>query len=89
MIKVGSSYIRKFQFFEEVKDIEPTQKPQSNENSININVTEEKINDDSSNDSSISINNISISSQKQMKAFENFIFINGKATYKKNRSNGP
>ena len=83
MIKVGSSYIRKFQFFEEVKDIEPTQKPQSNENSININVTEEKINDDSSNDSSISINNISISSQKQMKAFENFIFINGKATYKK------
>ena len=83
MIKVGSSYIRKFQFFEEVKDIEPTQKPQSNENSINIKETEEKVNDDSSNNSSISINNISISSQKQMKAFENFIFINGKATYKK------
>ena len=79
MIKVGSSYIRKFQFFEEIKDIEPTLNDQSLKNSININEKEEENNDDSS----ISINNIFISSPKQMKVFENFIFISGQATHKK------
>ena len=79
MIKVGSSYIRKFQFFEEIKDIEPTLNDQSLKNSININEKEEKKNEDSS----ISINNIFISSPKQMKVFENFIFISGQATHKK------
>ena len=79
MIKVGSSYIRKFQFFEVVKESESSSNPQSPKNSININQNEEQI----SETDNISINNVSLLDAKQMKVFGDYIFINGRATHKK------
>ena len=77
MIKVGSSYIRKFQFFDEINDVEPPPNSKSLKNSVNEN--EEK----NEENSSITISNISISDPKQMKIFQNKIFINGRATHKR------
>ena len=77
MIKVGSSFFRKFQFFEVVKDPEIISNNQPLKNSINKN--EEQQNDNFE----IDINNISISDPKQMKIYDNKIFINGRATHKK------
>ena len=77
MIKVGSSYIRKFQFFDEINDINSLQNSKSLKNSINEN--EEKIQENSS----ITVSNISILDPKQMKIFQNKIFINGRATHKR------
>ena len=79
MLKVASSHIRKFQFFEEEKELETSSDPQSLKNSANINEKEEQIQESDN----ISINNITISDPKQMKVFEDYIFINGGATHKK------
>jgi len=80
MIKIGSSYVRKFQFFEEIKDQNFPPNPKSPKNSIIINIENEEQPPENDN---ININNISLSDPKQMKVFENYIFINGRATHKK------
>ena len=69
MIKIGSSYIRKFQFFEEIDNFDSSKNYEK----------EEKPPDDSS----ININNINLTSPKQMKIFENKIFMIGQAKHKK------
>ena len=70
MIKIGSSYIRKFQFFEEVENFNPLKNDENEEKPID--------------DSEININNIFITNPNQMKIFENKIFIVGQAKHKKN-----
>ena len=80
MIKVGSSFIRKFQFFEVVNESEPltNSKSQSLKGSMikneNKGQSKEEIN-------TININDIS--EPKQMECYDNYIFINGSATHKK------
>ena len=69
MIKIGSSYIRKFQFFEEIENFDSSKNDEKE--------------DKPSDDSSININNINITSPKHMKIFENKIFIIGQAKHKK------
>ena len=70
MIKIGSSYIRKFQFFEEIdQKILKNNKIENEEKPID--------------DSEININNLIITSPKQMKIFENNIFIIGQAKHKR------
>ena len=72
MIKSGASNIRKFQFFETIKDTNPN--PSEKDNS-------EKKNSGKPN---ISINNISITNPGQMNAINGLLFISGKITYNKN-----
>ena len=84
MIKVGSTYIRKFQFFEEVKEREQPANPQSLKNSIKINNEIEEIKKEKKDDTTISINDISLKDPKHMKVYENYIFINGSAIHLKN-----
>ena len=79
MIKSQASNVRKFQFFEIIKE------------STNV-PPEEPENDDSGKESdipihlqksNISINNVSVSGARQMHAIDGLVFINGKAIHKK------
>ena len=74
MIKNGTSNIRKFQFFDLVK--ENNLDSLKNDNIENIN--EDKLEESSE----INLDNISISAPKQMFTMDGLIFINGKATHK-------
>ena len=71
MIKVGSSYVRKFQFF----DIQP-------ESTVVPTVPEEISYPPNTpihlQESNISVNNITISGAHQMHAIDGLVFINGK-----------
>jgi hypothetical protein len=84
MIKNYSSNIRKFHFFDTVKET----------NLTNINVSEESVKEVKENskenntelnqkDIDISINNITISNLGQMNTIDGILFINGRAIYKK------
>ena len=72
MIKSGTSNIRKFQFFETIKDTNLYSSEKDNSENKNTG------------QNNISINNISISNPGQMNAINGILFINGKVTYKKN-----
>ena len=73
MIKSGSSNVRKFQFFEVIKESESnSQEKEESEKSSKEN-----------SQSAINLNNITISGPRQMHTIDNLIFINGKATHKK------
>ena len=88
MIKVGSSYIRKFQFFEVVSGIKPpidehiSSSPSNSEDESIENKEKEKP-ENTEEDSSININDITISDPRQMKIYNDIIFISGKAKHKK------
>ena len=76
MIKSGASNVRKFQFFEVIKEssVVPPEEPEI-DNSDNIPIHLQK--------SNISINNVSVSGTRQMHAIDGLVFINGKAIHKK------
>ena len=78
MIKGGSSNIRKFQFFEIIKEVD-NNLPQKNNikdaNKESVESNQKKLN--------IDINNIMISGLRQMYAIDGLVFINGKAIHEK------
>ena len=74
MIKSGTN-VRKFQFFEKIN------KPASEKKNDKENIKDN--NEHNKEKSSITLDNISINGTKQMYAIDGYIFINGKATYKK------
>ena len=88
MIKVGSSYIRKFQFFEVVSGIKPpidehiSSSPSNSEDESIENKEKEKP-ENTEEDYSININDINISDPRQMQLYNDIIFISGKAKHKK------
>ena len=88
MIKVGSSYIRKFQFFEVVSGIKPpidehiSSSPSNSEDESIENKEKEKP-ENTEEDYSININDINISDPRQMQIYNDIIFISGKAKHKK------
>jgi hypothetical protein len=79
MIKSGASNVRKFDFFEIIKEssVVPPEDPEvdAEGKETNIPIHLQK--------SNISINNISISGANQMHAIDGLVFINGKAIHKK------
>ena len=79
MIKSGASNVRKFQFFEVIKEssIVPPDDPEVEESQkeANIPIHLQK--------SNISINNVSVAGARQMHAIDGLVFINGKAIHKK------
>ena len=78
MIKTGTSNVRKFQFFETIKESE-LNKSEKNEKENQI-----KENKESENQKSIfTFDNISISGPRQMKTIDGYIFINGILSYRK------
>ena len=78
MIKIGSSNVRKFQFFEVVN--EPNSISTSKNEIKDSNKESTKLDQNKSN---IEINNISLSGTGQMYAIDELIFINGKAIHEK------
>ena len=83
MIESGSSDVRKFQFFETIKEcsVVPPFDPDVDESGMesNIPIHLQK--------SNISINNVSVSGARQMHAINGLVFINGKAIHKKEGKN--
>ena len=79
MIKSGASNVRKFQFFELIKESStvPPEDPEVDESGkeSDIPIHLQK--------SNISINNVSVSGARQMHAIDGLVFINGKAIHKK------
>ena len=79
MIKSGASNVRKFQFFEVIKECStvPPEDPEVDESGkeSDIPIHLQK--------SNISINNVSVSGARQMHAIDGLVFINGKAIHKK------
>jgi len=78
MIKSGPSNVRKFQFFEIIKESTnvPPEDPENDDSgNPNIPIHLQK--------SNISINNVSVSGARQMHAIDGLVFINGKAIHKK------
>ena len=79
MIKSGASNVRKFQFFEIIKEssVVPPEDPEVDESGkeTDIPIHLKK--------SNISINNVSVSGARQMHAIDGLVFINGKAIHKK------
>ena len=79
MIKSGASNVRKFQFFEIIKESsaippdDPEVDDEGKESDIPIHLQK----------SNISINNVSVSGARQMHAIDGLVFINGKAIHKK------
>ena len=79
MIKSGASNVRKFDFFEIIKESsivppeDPEVDPEGKETNIPIHLQK----------SNISINNVSVSGARQMHAIDGLVFINGKAIHKK------
>ena len=83
MIESGASDVRKFQFFETIKEcsVVPPLDPDVDESGMesNIPIHLQK--------SNISINNVSVSGARQMHAINGLVFINGKAIHKKEGKN--
>jgi len=78
MIKGGSSNIRKFQFFEVIKEVDnnpPQKNDNKDSNKESVESNQKKLN--------IEINNIMISGLRQMYAIDGLVFINGKAIHEK------
>ena len=78
MIKGGSSNIRKFQFFEIIKEVDnnlPQKNNNKDANKESVESNQKKLN--------IDINNIMISGLRQMYAIDGLVFINGKAIHEK------
>ena len=83
MIISGPTNIKKFQFFEVLKDssVVPPEDPEIDEQDKNKNIP---IHLQKSN---ISINNVSVAGARQMHAINGLVFINGKAIHKKDGKN--
>ena len=83
MIKSGPSNVKKFQFFEVIKEssVVPPEEQEIDEpdKEKNIPIHLQK--------SNISINNVSVSGMRQMHAIDGLVFINGKAIHKKEGKN--
>ncbi len=83
MIKSGPSNVKKFQFFEVIKEssVVPPEEQELDEpdKEKNIPIHLQK--------SNISINNVSVSGMRQMHAIDGLVFINGKAIHKKEGKN--
>ena len=83
MIKSGASNVRKFEFFELIKEssvvppFDPDVDEEGKETNIPIHLQK----------SNISINNVSVSGARQMHAINDLVFINGKAIHKKEGKN--
>ena len=83
MIKSGASNVRKFEFFELIKEssvvppLDPDVDEEGKETNIPIHLQK----------SNISINNVSVSGARQMHAINGLVFINGKAIHKKEGKN--
>ena len=75
MINSSTSNVRKYQFFEEVKDNSKKEQDQSNNQIINHQESTEE-------NTPITINDITPNAIDQMHVIDDLIFINGKAIHK-------
>lgn len=78
MIKSGSSNIKKFQFFEIIKEEDNAPSQENNNKEANKESVETK-----QKEPNIDINNIMISGIRQMYAIDGLVFVNGKAIHEK------